>query len=748
MNDQPTSRLASIARFIDARIGKGRNVVLLSLLCLFLLANNILWFNAGASPQHWDSAVHLFESLNAHRIGGDPSTPLFRQILNVSWYYPPLVSYTSIPFYAVFGESEFSGMLVMTFFLLLFAVSVYGIGASLYTPRAGLLAAASISFFPVVIDFSRTFMLDLPLSSLVVLSVYLLLRTKSFSQFIPSLLLGVALGAGMLTKWTFPVFLIGPFLYTTYQAFKNGPGRLTAVRNISTAILAGMFLMAPWYIAHIVQILSGRSGELGRGENTVIQSIFYYFSILPEQASWLGVLFICIGIAVYFRKYSSSHTFLLVWFASGYFFLTLIGFKLPRFSIALLAPLVLMTGAGFEKLNFDSPRRGRRLYAAAVLALLLQYLIFTYVPSASALGIQLSKTGIVQVAGPAGSNWMHAEILEAIDKDFESKDRKAVVRIVPDYIYFNVKTFEYDAALHRFPVVVSGTSGFPLFTDYVVIKTGEVGDDPVERRREKLQAVLLSDTLNAASLYDVLRTFALPDGSQAIVLRVTPKAVRNISSNAVVKELRACSDKFVRRFVRPVDGYGIGIEEYSADKTLQGKIKSLRLSLAKGDIGDYAFSSVGIPTSTIAFELDDITFDPTTLMTKDTLQILSIKRLSIDSIAMTASDIKNYIERSSKGKTAVEHLSFSNGILALAIRQEKTNSRVRVAMRIFSVGGRNVYFEVTELRYGSIPVPAFIVNALTASFNPLLRGLDVLSEVHIGTITLNNDQLCIGDGKD
>jgi len=359
----------------------------------------------------------------------------------------------------------------------------------------------------------------------------------------------------------------------------------------------------------------------------------------------------------------------------------------------------------------------------------------------------MSKTGIIRVAGPTRANWRHAEILEAIEKDFQSQGRRAVVRIVPDYIYFNVKTFEYGVALHRFPIVVSGTSGFPLFTDYVILKTGEIGDDPVERKREKLQAALLNDTSNAVSLYDALCTFDLPDGSQAIVLRVTPKTVQDVSSDAIVQKLRTCSDQFVRRFVRPVDGYSIGIEEFSTDKTLQGRIKNLRLSLKEGDIGDYAFSSVGIPTNNIAFELNDITFDPTTLLMKDTLQILSIKKLSINSITLTASDVKSYIEQSSKGKITVEHLSFSNGILDLAIRQEKANTHLHVALRIFSLDGRNVYFEITEFRYGIFPIPAFIVNALTASFNPLLRGLDVLSEVHIGTITLGNDQLRIGDGK-
>ncbi len=405
------------------------------------------------------------------------------------------------------------------------------------------------------------------------------------------------------------------------------------------------------------------------------------------------------GIAVFFRRCTSTHTFLLVWFVSGYIFLTLIGFKLPRFSIALLAPLVLMACAGFESVKLFSTRQSRPVYSLAASLLLLQYLLFTYVPAASALGAQLSGTGIIRVGGPTEAGWKHAEILDAIENDFQRQGRKAAVRIVPDYMYFNVKTFEYAAALRNSPIVVTGTSGFPLFTDYVVLKTGEIGDDSVERRREKLQAVLLGDTASPASLFDVLRIIDLPDGSRAIVLRVMPKAVKDVSSDAIVRKLRACSTQFVRRFVRPIEGFGIAIEEFSAEKTLRGRIQSLRLTLTKGEFGDFAFSPIGIPAESIAFALDDITFDPATLLSKDTLQILSIKRLSIDGITFTAPNVKGYIEASSKGKIAVEHLSFSNGILDLAIRQEKTNGHLHAAVRIFSVDERNICFEVTELKY-------------------------------------------------
>ena len=118
-----------------------------------------------------------------------------------------------------------------------------------------------------------------------------------------------------------------------------------------------------------------------------------------DQASWLGVLFMSVGIAVFFRKYTSTHTFLLVWFVSGYIFP-----DAHRLQVAALFHCTSRTAGADGECRvrvreiqfFDAAVTP--VYSLAASLLLLQYLLFTYVPAASASGIQLSETGIVRVA--------------------------------------------------------------------------------------------------------------------------------------------------------------------------------------------------------------------------------------------------------------------------------------------------------------------------------------------------------------
>ncbi len=206
-------------------VNKLRQHFILILLLLFLLINNIAWYQLGGRPLHWDSSVHLTESLNANRVGENSSQSLFKEYLNISWYYPPFVSYVSVPFYKIFGESKGTAFFVMSVFLLVLVISVYGITLRLYNKKTAILSAFLISMCPIVIHFSRDFMLDLPLAAMVSLSIYLLLASYEFKSARNSILFGISLGLGILTRWTFIFFLIVPFIYSFIRTFKKSPTR-------------------------------------------------------------------------------------------------------------------------------------------------------------------------------------------------------------------------------------------------------------------------------------------------------------------------------------------------------------------------------------------------------------------------------------------------------------------------------------------------------------------------------------------
>jgi hypothetical protein len=722
-------------------------------LSFLLIAGNIVWFQLGDHPQHWDSAIHLSESLNANRIGMKSPASIIDQALNVSWYYPPFVSYVSVPVYRVLGESEFSGLQVMTLFLLLLALSVYGIGNTLFGKEPGLIAASLIIGCPIVLRYSHMFMLDLPLASMVSLSLYLLIRTGFFEQRLPSVFLGFAMGCGILTKWTFPLFLLLPFLYAASGASRSPKVRARRMTNCILAILIGAVIAAPWYLVHAIEIASSRGGVPGGGEATLAESIGYYLRIIPEQVSWILAPFLACGIILVMIKRRSQTALLLLSFVGGYVLLTLIGFKQPRFSIPLLPPLMVLAAAGMVSPIQDSKISGRakRALMAGLAGLpLIVYVVVSFVPAGSSLGVQLSNpvysSSIVKVDGPVHADWKQSLIAETIERDrIDRGKNRAVVRVIPDYVYYNNATISCAAKLRHYPIVVMGTTGFPLFTDYVLLKTGDSGEAGGPGDRSRLSDDIISETSTPHGMYRLIGRWNLPDGSEGFLLAVEPKPAERASAGEVPENVRRHAGQFIRRYLKPAGGYSLNVDEVDSGATLAGRVKEITFTADAADAGDFAFNPVGMRVKDVQLSITDVRFDPWKLLDKDTLLLLSIGGLQVKSFTITASDIKRYAEESSAGTIRIDSLSIAHGIIHIGGLSQGTGPSIHLDIRVSPVGHENISFSFESVRIGIVPIPASLANILTSSFNPALKGLDMLPEVTLGKLSLENDRIRIGE---
>lgn len=717
---------------------------LLLVLIFFLIVNNIIWLRLGGRPQHWDSAIHLIETLNANRIGETQHRSLWKQALSVSWYYPPLVSYISVPFYRILGDSEFSALQVMTLFLVILVASVYGIGTRLYGEEAGLLASLLAASFPIVIEYSHTFMLDLPLAAIVTLAVFLFSRTELIQHTGYCVLLGIVVGCGMLTKWTFLTYAGVPIVYCSMKAIRTSEKRQRIVLNLIVALLVASAVIAPWYLVHAVQIATSRIEFLTQENRTFMESFLFFFKAIPEQTSWVLVILLLVGIVTGMWKYRSEHVLPLLWFLSAYVLNSLIGFKHPRHSIALLPPLAVIGAAG---LLAAVPAR-RAAIAIAALALVV-YLTASYVPPATSTGTFLSTPfisgAILRVDGPAAQDWRTPEILRAVEKDRVTSERqKVVLRVIPDHQYFNNSTFQYYAKLHRYPVAVAGTSGSPIFTDYVLLKYPGVGEDSPEHSRERLTDTLLALRSVPSSLYQTIETFSLPDHSQAILLRVTPHAVEGPHASDVVDLTRRTVDQFVRKYFRRLGEYEISVHEFDSSATVAGRLRDIFIAIPKAEFGDFAFNPVGVPVSDVDIELGNVTLDPRALLEKNELQIVSIEKLFLNGIAIAGGDLKNYIQESSNGKVTVGAVEMNSGNLIIRGYSQDLGARFRIALQLSLINHENIAFRFQEARIGIVPLPASLLNIVTDAFNPLITGLDVLSEVRIKDLHLERDTLRVG----
>lgn len=125
--------------------------------------------------------------------------------------YPPLYFVSTVPFYAAIGLCQEAAAMPNTLFLALLLVATYRIGRHFHSRGAGLLAAALLSLFPQVFGQARSQMIDLSLTATLALSVWLMLETDLLRRPGRSILWGIAMGLGMLAKWTFPIYMAGPW---------------------------------------------------------------------------------------------------------------------------------------------------------------------------------------------------------------------------------------------------------------------------------------------------------------------------------------------------------------------------------------------------------------------------------------------------------------------------------------------------------------------------------------------------------
>ncbi len=724
---------------------------LLAGLIAILLVTNIAWFTLGGHPQHWDSAIHLSESLAANRIGSDSTSSLLHQALSISWYYPPFVSYTAVPVYRILGESELAGVIVMTLYFILFVLCTYLTGSLLFERTTGLLAAVFVAGSAIVLQYSRMFMLDLPLAAMASASFYLLIKTESFSRPVMSLILGIIIGCGVLTKWTFPLYIIVPVLYFFLRGFGESRHKSRRTGYLLLTAGAAVLVAAPWYLVHAIPILLSRGGELERGPMSLAGHALYYLASLPAEISLAGLAVLAAGICFYFWGTGYRQPLLLFWFGGAYVLLSCIGFKQPRFAIPLLEPLVLIAAAGFvHRANAShSARPAGSLFVSFPMALfILQILLCSFIPEASATGRFLSGAlagaSIVVTDGPERDDWRQQTLAAAVDHDRTLRGKPtAVVRVIPDFRFYNNATIGYAAKLLRLPLVIAGTTGYPLLTDYVLLKSEAVGVDSQDRDRERLTHSILADTADPRSTVRCIGRWILPDSSLAILVRLEPQTV-DTPPPVILGTVDSLADSFVRRYLRPLNGYTLVTEGYSAAQTQSGRLKSMRIHALEGELGDFAFNPTGIPVNDVEIVLNDVQIDVRHMMRSHELQILSVAGLHVDGMAVTSSDLRAYAEKASRGDVIIDSLSIDGGILHLEGRSQKFTPRFSVDLSVNSVGDRNLEFSFRKISIGGIPVPAFLVNVLLSSYNPLITGLDGIPDVRLGRLSLAHGELRVG----
>lgn len=282
----------------------------------------------------------------------------------------------------LFGDGYIIAVMVNVVYIAVIFYALYYIGIKIFDRKTAILSVLILSLYPLFFRYSRFFSIDFALLAMVCLSICLLLYADDFQDRKNSILFGVSLGLGMLTKWSFIFFLFGPLLYSAYRIYLSKKNRRPlsskkAARNFLLSLLLGACITAVWYLPAL-QVFIARlktfiyvfvhnkpsmdSGEAVFGINNISQG---FAALINEELSFLFFLVLCFAVFTY-RKMIKEQKIVILWFIIPFCIFSLYFTKESRYMLPALPALALLSAAGLQAI---SKRYWRRIFIFSVIFL-------------------------------------------------------------------------------------------------------------------------------------------------------------------------------------------------------------------------------------------------------------------------------------------------------------------------------------------------------------------------------------------
>lgn len=317
-------------------------------LCITSL--NIFWIFLNNTPVFYDTAGHtVLAHIYAQVILGKSTFHPILDFLIISPYYPPFMfvlgSLISILFGFDYKVLQYFSVLflpVSTIFMFLITQKITK------SPPWALSSSLFFLLFPIMWQQSRFFMLDIPLLTFLLASIYFLLLSENFTKRKYIFFFVLFASFAELTKWYAGLYLLIPFLYIIFTSDKKVKGFKTL---IPFAILSGVLIL-PWYLVNSASLISNASifqrPDFGDPVGILsIKNFLYYpaliinFLIVSWQFVWL-----IISAALFLFAPTRFRFLVILQIIFIYLIFTFIGNKNPRYLIPLLPYFALIMGFG------------------------------------------------------------------------------------------------------------------------------------------------------------------------------------------------------------------------------------------------------------------------------------------------------------------------------------------------------------------------------------------------------------------
>lgn len=260
-------------------------------------------------------------------------------------FYPPLFYFISAPFFAVFGASQETALVVVELHYIAFALGIYYLFRYWLEPAHAFAAALILVAAPEIAFWGRQVMLEIPAFAFLVWSlvalVHHLRRPAPWTLYVSIGLLVLSIYTKLSAAFIAPVIAIALFRTRGLDLFRDKHSYIVAalalIGLVPLAILTMKFGQAN------VQSVSGiADAEVSRA---TLQGWLWYAKQIPGQIGLAacGVALLAAANWLWTRRripLNGEGLLWLAWFGAGYVFFSAIDLKEARHSVFILPPIV------------------------------------------------------------------------------------------------------------------------------------------------------------------------------------------------------------------------------------------------------------------------------------------------------------------------------------------------------------------------------------------------------------------------
>lgn len=285
-------------------------------------------------------------------------------------FYPPAFYAISAPFYALFGVSHETALLVVALHYLAFAWGCWRLFRFWLPTQQAALAAMALVAAPEIAFWGRQVMLEVPALAFLIWStvffMYYRREEKPLHLYLAALMLVVAMYTKITAAFIAPVYLLCLLHDRGLRVLRERSLWITAICSL-LALIPLVVLTLKFGQANVQSVSGIADAEVSRGS---LAGWLWYFKQLPDQVGWPALLTAVAALLAcrWLPRQDlvrGDALFWLAWFIVGYLFFSAIDLKEARHSVFILPPVIAAAAFLLSRL----PRHGLATAALATLAL-------------------------------------------------------------------------------------------------------------------------------------------------------------------------------------------------------------------------------------------------------------------------------------------------------------------------------------------------------------------------------------------